>query len=114
MILVPDVDITLMRSDQECGQNHPLDDEVGGPQQELAVLEGRRLALVGVADDVGSIGTLALVAHFAPLAEGGPAGAAHAAEVGCLELVDEPLTDGLAQRRIAGLLEAAAKRTTAA
>ena len=38
--------------DDEPGQDHPLDQEVGRPADQLAVLEGARLALVGVADDV--------------------------------------------------------------
>src|SRR5207245_5196883 len=36
----------------QSGEDHALDGQVRSPPQRLAVLEGARLALVGVADDV--------------------------------------------------------------
>ena len=78
-ILVSNVNISPPGPDQQCAEDHPLDNEIRGPQQDFAVLEGRRFAFIGVANDVGAIGTLALVTHFAPLAERRPAGSPHAA-----------------------------------
>ncbi len=73
-VFVPDVDVPAARPDHHRAEDHPLDDEMGSAEQHLAVLEGGRLALVGVADDIGHIGALGLVPDLAPLGEGGPAG----------------------------------------
>jgi hypothetical protein len=56
------------------------------------------------------LGALGLVADLAPLAERRSAGPAHAAQVGRLQRVDVRLTDRLARRGIAGLLQCRGKR----
>ena len=52
VIFVANVDVAVFRAEEKRGDDHPFDDHVGRAQQELAVLEGRRLAFVGVADDI--------------------------------------------------------------
>jgi hypothetical protein len=72
---------------------------VGGTQQQLAVLERARLALVAVDDDEGAVVRAAAargadgVAHVAPLLRRGHARPAHAAQVGVgvVQLVQQPV-----------------------
>ena len=86
LVLVADVDPASSRAGDEPGEDHPLDEEVGGPADQLAVLEGARLALVGVADD--ELLEVGLRADAGPLQVGGEPGAAHPPEVGDLQGVD--------------------------
>src|SRR5205085_8304802 len=63
-------------------------------EEQLAVLERARLALVAIADDVFSITIGA--ADLAPLLIGAPAGASHAEQVARLERLERVLTELLA------------------
>ncbi len=87
VIFVANVDVSAAGPNEEGRQDHTLDDQVGSAQQELAVLEGRRLALVGVADDVLLVA--AGLEDVSPFLRGRSAGSAHAAQVGLLELGDQ-------------------------
>ena len=72
------------------------------PSEQFPVLERARLALVGVADDV--LGVALRLPDVVPLLLGGHAGAAHAAEVGCLELVDDGLLIACGRERPHGVV----------
>ena len=92
VIFVANVDVSVLRPNEKGGQNHPLDDQVGRAQQKLAVLERRRLALVGVADD--KLLVAPGLEHVSPFLRGRSARAAHAAQVGLFELGDQALANG--------------------
>ena len=87
-IFVADVDPTAPGAGHEGGEDHPLEDEVGMAREQFAVLEGSRLALVAIADDIlllpgrpPDVVPLLLCRH--PRAP-------HAAQVGHLQLLDHP------------------------
>ena len=87
MEFVANVDPAVIRAGHEAGQHNALDQKMGSAPHELAVLEGAWLALVGVGDDVLDVALL--VADGGPLAEGGKAGAAHAAQAGEFQLLED-------------------------
>jgi hypothetical protein len=78
---------TDRRTDAEAGDGHALDDLVRVVAQDVAVLAGARLALVGVAQDVLLPGRGAR--HEAPLDPGREARATTTAQHRRLELVDD-------------------------
>ena len=89
LVFVAAVEIALLSADDETADDHSLEDEVGEMLQNEAVFDGSRLALVGVADDEflcsrGAAGAL-------PLAVGGKAGAAHAAEFAVFQCIEHPV-----------------------
>src|SRR5207248_373335 len=55
-VLVPYVDVPFLGAKETQGQDHRLDDQMGDAEHELAVLEGARLALVAVANDMFLVG----------------------------------------------------------
>ena len=74
---------------------HALDDRVRVVAQDVAVVTGARLALVGIADDV--LLARRITRHEAPLESRRKTGAAAAAQAGCLHRLD----DGQARRPLA-------------
>ena len=82
-VLVADVYDAAPRASDDPGERHALDEEVWHGGEDAAVLDGARLALVGVADDVLLVA--GRVADGLPLDGGREAGAAHAAELRGLE-----------------------------
>ena len=78
----------------EAREDHAFDDEVRRAAQQFAVLEGARLALVGVADDILDVASLGPDGR--PFAEGREAGASHAAQVRGLDRFQ----DGVAVARL--------------
>ncbi len=82
-ILVADEDEAALRAYAPCRERHPLEHEVRQVAQDLPILEGSGLALVGVADD--EAGRRRLAGHERPLAAGRKAGAAHAPQPRLLE-----------------------------
>ncbi len=87
------------------GDDHALDQLVRIEAQDVAVLEGARLALVRVADDV--LVARKLTRHEAPLQAGREAGAATAAQGALLDLLDDLLGRGaLGQDLLQGLVTA--------
>ena len=103
VILVADVDVAAFGPEEKRREDHPFDDHVGRPQQELAVLEGRRLALVGVADDVFLVAPG--LHDVAPFLRGRSACPPHAAEVGLFQLRDHALAYSHTSRFTGGGLE---------
>ncbi len=103
VIFVANVDVAVFRAEEKCCDDHPFDDHVGRAQQELAVLEGRRLAFVGVADDIFLVAPG--LHDVAPFLRGRSACAPHAAEVGLFQLGDHALAYGHTIRFTGGGLE---------
>ena len=105
-VLAAHVDDALGRAEDATRDRHPLDDRVGVLLEEDLVLEGARLALVGVADDV--LGRAVDAGQLTPLAAGGVGGAAAAAHVGGGDLLDDRVRGhrhGPAQPLVAALAE---------
>ena len=78
--LATDVDVGGARLDRVGGDRDPLEHHVRVVLDQLAVLERAGLGLVGVADQVAGAGVVP--GHERPLAAGGEAGAAAAAQLG--------------------------------
>jgi len=105
--LATDVDVGDVAADRVRGDDDALEELVRVVLDELAVLEGARLALVGVDGEVD--GLLALLGEEAPLHPGREARAAPPAEVRRLHHLDQLL--GLAGReRLARRLVAAVRQ----
>ena len=85
--LAADVDMGSVCADEPGGDGHALDEAMGSAQHDLAVLEGPRLALVRVDDDV--LRRRALPQDGVPLDRGGEAGAAAALKPRDLQLGEE-------------------------
>ncbi len=77
LVLVAHVHVALRGAGHECGETHTLDDEVGQLLMDHAILEGARLALVGVADHV--LRSNGFLANDLPFQPGGESRPAHAA-----------------------------------
>jgi len=103
-VLAADVDERLVGPHRVGGDDHPLDERVGVLLHELAVLEGPRLGLVGVADEVLVHGALRDERHLLAHRE---AGAAAAADRRGVELGDDLLM-GHGQRLAHRVVAAAA------
>ena len=84
----------MLAPNEEGRQHHAFDDQVRSAEQELAVLEGRRLALVGIAYD--KLFVAAGLEDVSPLLCGRGAGTAHAAQAGLLEFRDQAGAHGQA------------------
>ena len=87
LVLVPDEDPSLAAAGREHPEHQALEHEVRLLGQDLAVLEGARLGLVGVADRVLRLGLL--LRDQLPLRAGREPGAAHAAQLRLLQLGDQ-------------------------
>jgi hypothetical protein len=111
VIFMADVNISSTRTNQESSQNHALDHQMRGTEQDLSVFESRRFALVSVADDVSGGGLLALFTDFLPLGERGSARAAHSPQVRDFERPDEFVADGVSLPFRGGLTERIGKLT---
>ncbi len=101
LVLAADVDEGVIDAGAVCGDHDPLDQHVRALLQQLAVLEGARLGLVGVTDQVTVHVSLRQERGLAP---GGEAGAAAAAQPGGIEFGDDRRRlhrEGLAHRLIA-------------
>ena len=99
--LAADVDVGLLHVVGEAADHDPLDHLVGILVDDVAVLEGARLRLVRVDDQVD--GLAALPVHERPLDAAGEPSAAAAAKARLLDLVDQFLglaTHGLAQHLV--------------
>ena len=81
--LAANVVVAHRRAHRKGGQRHALDQHVRVVAQDVPIVAGSGLALVGVADEVG--GLLAVPGHEAPLKPGGKAGPATAPQSGCLD-----------------------------
>ena len=86
--LPPDVEVDDIGAHRLGCDGQPLHQQ-GPAEHDLPVLEGARLALVGVADDVALARRLA--AHRPPLDVGGEARAPAALQPAGLELLEDPL-----------------------
>ena len=104
---MPDVDEALRRLRDQSRENHALDDRVRRAQQKLAILESRRLALVAIHHDERTVVVSARarrahgIAHVLPFLHGRNSRAAHAANVGGLEFVEQHIGP-VAERPIIG------------
>ncbi len=87
LVLVAHVNPAAFRPGHQAGETHPFDYQMRQLFVDHPVLEGTRLALVGVADD--ELGRGFFLAHQLPLEAGGEAGAAHAAQLRLLERRDD-------------------------
>src|SRR6266581_4341738 len=83
LVLVAYIDDALVGADDEAGQNHALDHQMRHVIEDEAVLDGPRLALVGIAHDV--LRRPGRPPHDLPLHPRREAGAAEAPEVAGLE-----------------------------
>ena len=84
--LAADVDVGDLRADRVAGDRAPFDQQVRIALHQQVILEGARLALVGVAGDVLGFGDfLSTNCHFMP---GRKPGAAAAAQAGRLDDLD--------------------------
>ncbi len=70
VVLRPQEDVAGRRLDRVAGEGHAFDQQVRAAFHEKAVLEGARLHLVGVADDVLGRRRVGAHGHEAPLASG--------------------------------------------
>src|SRR6185312_4737969 len=84
--LAANVDVRVLAAERVRRDEDAFDERVRIPVEELAVLAGAGLGLVGVDDEVGGLGVLR---DEAPLEARREAGAAAAAEVRLLDLVDD-------------------------
>ena len=106
-IFIADIDVSVLGLDRPGGDQHTFDKAVGIAPEIKAVLEGARLALVGVDREHAGRG---LGAHQRPFAAGRETGAAEAAQVGVADDPDQFLARALVgktrleQRIAAGLL----------
>ena len=66
--LPTDIDIDVLCADRPSGDHTALDEQVGRPPHDLAILERTRLALIGIGAQV--VRTLGLGGHEAPLDAG--------------------------------------------
>jgi hypothetical protein len=73
-VLTPDVEVSPLAAGRERGDGHALEDRERVALHQHAVLEGARLRLVGVADEV--VGLRGLRGDRRPLAAGGEGGSA--------------------------------------
>src|SRR3954453_21642415 len=80
LLLVADVDEAALRPREQPAEDHAFEHEMRGPQEQLAVLERARLALVAVDDD--ELLAPPRLADVVPLLVRRHARAAHPAEVG--------------------------------
>ncbi len=92
--LAPDVDVGKFDVVGPTRDHHPLDQLVGIFVDDLAVLEGARLGLVGVADQVNRLATATV--HKAPLQPGAEARSAPAAQPGFQHFVADDFLGRLA------------------
>src|SRR6185295_18646993 len=82
-----DPDIEVLGADHVGRDQHALEDRVGIPADQEAVLERARLALGGVADHAAL--RAGMLADRAPLGAGGKPAAAAAAQAGLLDLGED-------------------------
>ena len=106
--LAVDVVVPALDAHGEGGDGHAFDHLMRVVAQQIAILEGARFALVGVAADV--LRSLIGLGHEAPLEAGGEAGAAAAAQRGLFHLSDDSigrqlLVQNLFQRLVAATLD---------
>jgi hypothetical protein len=86
-VLAADIDVAGGGGDRIAADGAPLDELVGVVLHQQAVLEGARLRLVGVADEV--LGLVLPLRDEAPLQAGREAGAAAPAQARLLHFVDD-------------------------
>jgi hypothetical protein len=106
--LAADVDVGLLHVVREARDHHALDQLVRVLVDDVAVLEGARLGLVGVDDEVNRLAAAAVDQR--PLQSAAKARAAAAAQAGALDLVDDGLglhRHGLFQGLVAAMLQEA-------
>src|SRR5690606_12068690 len=85
--LAADVDVDVLRADRVSADQRALDELVRRPADQLAVLEGARLGLVRVDEQVVRLAVV--LGHGAPLDAGREAGAAAAAQPALLDHLDD-------------------------
>src|SRR5260370_4759982 len=84
MVLVADIRDAALRSGDQAGDDHALDEEMRQVSHDEAVLDGAGLAFIGVADNI--FHGIRLLADEIPFHAGGKSGAAHAFQLGGFEL----------------------------
>ncbi len=84
MVLVADIEDAALRSGDQAGDDHALDEEMRQVSHDEAVLDGAGLAFIGVADNI--FHGIRLLADEIPFHAGGKSGAAHAFQLGGFEL----------------------------
>ena len=89
LVLAADVDEDVRRLDRAGGDQRPLEEPERDAEHDLAVLERARLRLVGVDHEVVRLVDLVRLRDEAPLAAGREEGAAAAAQVRGVELLDD-------------------------
>src|SRR5690606_37920544 len=85
--LAADVDVDVLRADRVSADQRALDELVRRPADQLAVLEGARLGIVRVDEQVVRLAVV--LGHEAPLDAGREAGAAAAAQPALLDHLDD-------------------------
>ena len=105
-ILAARVDVVHARAEGVGGDEHALDEQVRVALHQVAVFEGARLRLIGVADDVA--GLRRVLRHEAPLHPRGEARAAATAQGRLLDLADHIVrrhaVEDFLQRLVAAVL----------
>ena len=86
--LAAQIDVALVRTDREPGEDHALDQQVRVQLHELAVLERARLRLVGI--DHKILGLFRILGDKSPLCSAGKTGSATAAKPGGVDSLDNP------------------------
>ena len=105
LVLAADVDEDVRRLDRARRDQRPLEEAERDAEHDLAVLERARLRLVGVDHEVVRLVDLVRLRDEAPLAAGREEGAAAAAQVRGVELLDDLV--GRHRARLRERLEAA-------
>ena len=89
-ILPANVDIRIMGSERIAGEDDPLDEKMGITGEDLPVLEGARLALIAVDNNVFGT-TVPIPLQKPPLGSRGCPAAAFAAQTADLDSIDDAL-----------------------
>src|SRR6202023_3480680 len=87
--LAADVDVDRGAAHPGAGEHAAFEQFVRLVAQDVAILAGARLALIGIDDEVAR--PVALLRHEGPFKAGRKAGAAAPAQPGFLDLVDDPV-----------------------
>ncbi len=98
-VFAAQVEEPLFRADSQGAQRHALEQQIGLPREQHAILERARLALVGIAHHV-MFGALCVAAGF-PFQASGEACTAASAQAGCLDRIRRCLARPTPMRRAA-------------
>ena len=101
-VFVADIEDAFFRTGDQAGDDHAFGDEVRKVIEDEAILDGARLAFVGIADDVFC--GVGLLADEVPLHPGGETGATHATKFSLFQGVEDgieiTISDEFAKRAV--------------